>query len=631
VRLGPLRLQLEALVKLRILLLILTLWSAVASAASPVYVGAPFGLYKSSDAGVSWQQVSVPLDSPFFANKYVAPRSIAVDPGNPNRIYFVGLSVAYALFRSPDGGQTWANSLFVGMTPRTLAIDFAGQVLYVNASTSQSGDALLFKSIDFGVTWTRLTLPVTTQTTPGRYPFGGPAVLIKADPLVSGTIWVLNDLSEFFKSTDFGATWTKISGPGVILSSGAVGQTSILNINVDPRNSQVWFFGTDHSSFPQTCPVTNGGLCGLFKSVNGGAVFTGSSIPVNYVSSVSFGADANTVWATGTVTGLGPTVLRSTNAGDTWTPVKNNLFSSQTGRVWADPSDPNVVYTTDTICQRCLYSTTDGSNFVLRSFPTGPAGCVPGNCQQQEVLDIAFAGGPPVITSVLNGADLRPGFAPNSWVTIIGTNLASLTGDWTTAIVNGKLPTTTNGSSVSIGSKGAYVYYTSPTQLNVLAPDIAPGDVPVTVTTSFGTSAPVAAKASAYSPAFFAWPGNQVVATRQDYSFAVKAGTFTGATTLAAKPGDVIILWATGFGPTNPAPTPGFAVPADKAYASPTPVVTLNTTPVTVYGAALTSGSVGVYQVAIQLPNPFPDGDYALQATVGGAQTAPGLILAVRK
>jgi uncharacterized protein (TIGR03437 family) len=59
--------------------------------------------------------------------------------------------------------------------------------------------------------------------------------------------------------------------------------------------------------------------------------------------------------------------------------------------------------------------------------------------------------------------------------------------------------------------------------------------------------------------------------------------------------------------------------------------VTLNATPLTVYGAALASGSVGLYQIAIQIPNPFPDGDYALQATAGGGQTAPGLILAVRK
>ena len=69
-------------------------------------------------------------------------------------------------------------------------------------------------------------------------------------------------------------------------------------------------------------------------------------------------------------------------------------------------------------------------------------------------------------------------------VTIQGTNLASQGGDWSNAIVNGKLPTTLNGTSVSMGGKPAYVYYTLPSQLNVLAPDLAPGPATVTVTTA---------------------------------------------------------------------------------------------------------------------------------------------------
>ncbi len=104
-----------------------------------------------------------------------------------------------------------------------------------------------------------------------------------------------------------------------------------------------------------------------------------------------------------------------------------------------------------------------------------------------------------------------------------------------------------------MGGKPAYVYYISPGQLNVLAPDVPAGPVTVTVTTPGGTSTSFATTASLYGPAFFLWPGSQVVATRQDYTYAVKAGTFAGATTVAAKPGEVLILWGTGFGPTMPA------------------------------------------------------------------------------
>ena len=66
-----------------------------------------------------------------------------------------------------------------------------------------------------------------------------------------------------------------------------------------------------------------------------------------------------------------------------------------------------------------------------------------------------------------------------------------------------------------------------------------------------------------YGPAFFPWPNNQVVATRQDFSLAAKNGTFAGATTVPAKPGDVIILWGTGFGPPIPAAPAGEETPSN--------------------------------------------------------------------
>jgi hypothetical protein len=54
-------------------------------------------------------------------------------------------------------------------------------------------------------------------------------------------------------------------------------------------------------------------------------------------------------------------------------------------------------------------------------------------------------------------------------------------------------------------------------------------------------------------------------------------------TTVPAKPGDILILWGTGFGPTNPVPPSGTAVPGDKTYlASVIPTVTINNVSATV-------------------------------------------------
>jgi uncharacterized protein (TIGR03437 family) len=231
---------------------------------------------------------------------------------------------------------------------------------------------------------------------------------------------------------------------------------------------------------------------------------------------------------------------------------------------------------------------------------------------------------------VVNGASFQSGIVPNSWLTIQGSNLASTTDTWANAIVNGKLPTTLDGVSVNVGGQGAYVYYISPTQINVLAPNIGPGSAQVTVTTASGTSSAATATAQAVQPAFFLWPGSYAVATRQDFSYAVKAGTFGGVTTTPAKPGDVLILWGTGFGPTNPAAPVGVQVPSDQTYSTATSVsVMIGSNAATVYGAALASGFAGLYQVAIQVPASLANGDYPVVATINGVQSPNTTLLTV--
>ena len=233
---------------------------------------------------------------------------------------------------------------------------------------------------------------------------------------------------------------------------------------------------------------------------------------------------------------------------------------------------------------------------------------------------------------VVSGASFQPGIVPDSWMTITGSNLSPVTDTWDKAIVNGNLPISLDGVSVNVGSKAAYVYYISPTQINVQAPDVGTGPVPVTVTTPGGTSVAVTANVAAQSPAFFLWPGNQAVATRNsDASLAVKNGTFAGAATVAAKPGDVLILWGTGFGPTTPPVAAGIQVPGDKVYNTSPVGVKIGTADATVYGAALSPGFAGLYQVAIQVPATLADGDYALKATVSGVSSPDGVILSVKQ
>jgi len=238
---------------------------------------------------------------------------------------------------------------------------------------------------------------------------------------------------------------------------------------------------------------------------------------------------------------------------------------------------------------------------------------------------VTGAPAPPLITGVTNNAGGQTAIAANTWVTIYGSNFApaGFSGDWGQSIANGILPTTLDGVSVSIGGNPAYVEYVSPTQINVLAPNVAPGSALVTVTTAEGTTPAATATAQQFSPAFFLWPDGQPAATHVDYSLAAENGTFGSAKTVAAKPGEAIILWGTGFGPTSPAAPAGAQVPSATIYNTANPVtVTIGGVSAAVYGAALAPGFAGLYQVVVTVPSTLADGVYPLIATVGGVASA---------
>jgi uncharacterized protein (TIGR03437 family) len=233
---------------------------------------------------------------------------------------------------------------------------------------------------------------------------------------------------------------------------------------------------------------------------------------------------------------------------------------------------------------------------------------------------------------VVNGASFAPGIVPGSWATITGSNFSAVTDTWDNFIVNGKLPTTVDGVSVTVRGTPAYVYYVSPGQINFIVPDVGEGPKQVLVTNSAGTSAGVPVTASTFGPAFFLWPNSQAVATYQNFNLAAAGGTFPGATTVPAKPGDVIILWGTGFGPTTPAAPVGEETPSGTTYSTSTlPTVTINDIPAMVYGAALAPGFAGLYQVAILVPSSIGNGNWPVVATIGGVSSPAGAVLTVQQ
>ena len=236
----------------------------------------------------------------------------------------------------------------------------------------------------------------------------------------------------------------------------------------------------------------------------------------------------------------------------------------------------------------------------------------------------------PIITSVVNGASFQPGIESGSWVSIVGTNLASNTRTWQTSDFTGDtLPLSLDGASVTINGKSAAVYYISPTQLNVQAPtDATTGTVPVVVTNNGQMSAAFTAQLQTYGPAFFLYAGTPYPIAQHYPDNALVGNPSLIPGTIATKPGDVLTLWATGFGPTNP-PTPaGIKVSGAPGVAT-LAAVTVGGVPATVISTVLSPGSAGLYQVAIQVPASVPTGTVALEASVGGVQSPSDIVLFV--
>jgi uncharacterized protein (TIGR03437 family) len=235
---------------------------------------------------------------------------------------------------------------------------------------------------------------------------------------------------------------------------------------------------------------------------------------------------------------------------------------------------------------------------------------------------------------VVNAAGFQNTISGGSWVAIQGTNLSATTRVWVAAdFVNGALPQQLDGVKVTINGKPAFVEYVSPGLVNVQAPtDSATGPVPVQVTNAVGASQTVMANLQTVSPALFLWNGKYAAATRPDYSLVGPPNLFPGVTTAPARPGDVVVLWATGLGATTPSSVPsGITTPSDVLYSTGSPVtVTIGSISASVLAAVLTPGNAGLYQIAVTVPANAPAGDLFVIASVAGVASPSGVVLTVK-
>ena len=238
-----------------------------------------------------------------------------------------------------------------------------------------------------------------------------------------------------------------------------------------------------------------------------------------------------------------------------------------------------------------------------------------------DAINVVIAPPTPAIASVENAGSFQNGIAPATWIAIFGTSLAQSTYTWQPSdIVNGALPTELQGVSVTIDGKPAYVEYISPMQINVLAPDdTKTGSVAVQVTASGEASNSFSSTEAEFAPSFFA--NNGIVAAEHANYSVISASS-------PAAPGETILLFGTGFGPTSPVSPTGQTVSTAAPLPNGAVQITIGDTTMTPAFAGLVES--GVYQFNVTVPAGLASGNAAVTATIGGVSTQSGVSIPVQ-
>jgi uncharacterized protein (TIGR03437 family) len=257
----------------------------------------------------------------------------------------------------------------------------------------------------------------------------------------------------------------------------------------------------------------------------------------------------------------------------------------------------------------------------------------PGTVTLTVTVEIGSATGPRIAgqSGVVNGASFEPRLASGTWISILGTNLAGTTRIWRESdFIGGRLPTQLDGVRVNINGRPAYVYYISPAQINVLAPDDpTEGPVQVEVLNLQGRSEPVTVQKEKFAPAFFMLDPEgrrYVAAVHVDGTLVGKRNLFSGAVaTRPARPRDVILLFGTGFGPTDP-PAPEGEIVRNVGRLRNRVTVRIGNAVADVVFAGIVGA--GLYQFNVTVPD-LPSGDHPLVAEIAGFRSQANAYITV--
>jgi uncharacterized protein (TIGR03437 family) len=265
-------------------------------------------------------------------------------------------------------------------------------------------------------------------------------------------------------------------------------------------------------------------------------------------------------------------------------------------------------------------------------FLHGQRGAAPNGIELHPVLDVVFG---PAITAIHTAGGF-PDVAPNAWIEIKGANLAppavgpaGMTWSGAPEFASGKMPAQLNGVSVKVNGKAAYIYYISANQINALTPlNLEAGPAAVVVTNGTASTAALKVTAAATAPSFLHFGASQhIAAIHADGSLLGPASmSVPGYPFSPARPGETIVLYATGFGLQDVVLEEGSAKQFGELPSM--PLVRIGDTVAEVEFAGVVSP--GLYQINVVVPSTAANTENPVTAEYGGVATPAGSIIAVQ-
>jgi photosystem II stability/assembly factor-like uncharacterized protein len=274
---------------------------------STVYAGTGAGVFKSANGGRTWSAVNNGLND-------LQVIALVIDPSTPSTLYVATnhpfITNNDSVYKSTDGGASWnlRQNGIVSPDILSLAIDpVTPATLYLGTLSGP-----VYKTTDGADNWA----PVGNPTSPK------PATALTIDPSNHLTIYGGTTINNggVLKSVDGGQTWQP-AGQGVT-------NLEVVSIAVSPFTPGLLYAGTRGGSF--------------FKSVDGGASWSlVRSAPQTGPGSVVFDpVSSSTIY----LVSFGEGLLKTSNGGQTFTPVNRGLNNPAPVALAINPLTPSTLY-----------------------------------------------------------------------------------------------------------------------------------------------------------------------------------------------------------------------------------------------------------------------------------------------